>query len=178
MMRKLFALGAAAVWLTVAPLASSGRGDDRGKGHDVGSFRQIATLWLASQGNAASIRNVLVQVDSRGQILREIFLPADVDAPGGRITSNGFKGIDVSSDGRYLLVAVQRPYRGKTTASTGLNAGHDVSAVSSPAHPYKLLILQCLSNDPNEFTWNLRRTRGPSGVQTRQEEDVTTVGET
>ena len=44
MMRKLLALGAAAVCLTAAPFASSGPGADRGKGNDVGSFRQIATL--------------------------------------------------------------------------------------------------------------------------------------
>jgi hypothetical protein len=79
-----------------------------------------AGFWLASEGNASSTRNTLIQVDGTGQILREVFLPADVDAPGGRITSNGFEGVTVSSDGRYLLVAVQRPYSGETLARTGL----------------------------------------------------------
>ena len=59
-------------------------------------------------------------MNGKGQILREVFLPPDVDAPGGRITSNGFEGVTVSSDGRYLLVAVQRPYSGETVAATGL----------------------------------------------------------
>jgi DNA-binding beta-propeller fold protein YncE len=79
-----------------------------------------AGFWLASEGNASSTRNTLIQVDSKGQILREITLPADIDAPGGRITSNGFEGVAVSSDGRYLLVAVQRPYSGESLANTGL----------------------------------------------------------
>ena len=69
-------------------------------------------FWLASEGDGATTKNVLVQVDANGEVLREIFLPADVDAPGVRITSNGFEGVAVSSDGRYLLVAVQRPFRG------------------------------------------------------------------
>jgi hypothetical protein len=86
--------------------------------------KENAGFWLASEGNASSTRNTLIQVDGDGAILREIFLPADVDAPGGRITSNGFEGVTVSSCGRYLLVAVQRPYSGETTAATGLPALH------------------------------------------------------
>ena len=82
--------------------------------------KKNAGFWLASEGNASATRNTLIQVNSKGQILREVFLPADVDAPGGRISSNGFEGVTVSSDGRYLLVAVQRPYIGETVAATGL----------------------------------------------------------
>jgi hypothetical protein len=86
--------------------------------------RKSGGFWLASEGNASVTRNTLIQVDGKGEILREIFLPADVDAPGGRVTSNGFEGVTVSSDGRYLLVAVQRPYSGETIAATGLPALH------------------------------------------------------
>ena len=82
--------------------------------------KKDAGFWLASEGNASTTRNTLIQVDSNGEILREIFLPPDIDAPGGRIGSNGFEGVTVSSDGRYLLVAVQRPYSGETIANTGL----------------------------------------------------------
>jgi hypothetical protein len=82
--------------------------------------KKNAGFWLASEGDAASTRNVLIQVNGNGEILREIVLPADVDAPGGRITSNGFEGVTISSDGRYLLVAVQRPYSGETLLGTGL----------------------------------------------------------
>jgi len=81
-----------------------------------------AGFWLASEGNASATRNTLIQVDSTGRILREVTLPADVDAPGGRITSNGFEGVAVSGDGRYLLVAVQRPYSGESMANTGLSS--------------------------------------------------------
>jgi hypothetical protein len=56
----------------------------------------------------------------KGRVLREIFLPADVDAPGGRITSNGFEGVAISSNGRYLVVAIQRPYQAETLSATGL----------------------------------------------------------
>ena len=89
---------------------------DRPK-HDAG-------FWLASEGNASSTKNTLIQVDNTGQVLREIFLPPDVDAPGTKITSNGFEGLTVSSDGRYLVVAVQRPYTGETIANTGLSSLH------------------------------------------------------
>jgi Esterase-like activity of phytase/LVIVD repeat len=81
-------------------------------------------FWLASEGNASTTRNTLIQVDGRGEIVREIFLPPDVDAPGARVTSNGFEGVTISSNGRYLLVAVQRPYSGETIAATGLPVLH------------------------------------------------------
>ena len=78
-------------------------------------------FWLASEGNAGTTRNRLIQVDREGQVLHEITLPDDVDSPSGRkVTSNGFEGVTVSSCGRYLLVAVQRPYSGETTAVTGV----------------------------------------------------------
>lgn len=83
-----------------------------------------AGFWLASEGNASATRNTLIQVDGNGEILREVFLPADVDRPGGRVTSNGFEGVTISSNGQYLLVAVQRPYSGETVAGTGLPILH------------------------------------------------------
>ena len=61
-------------------------------------------------------------------MLREVTLPDDVDSPSGRkITSNGFEGVAVSSDGRYLVVAIQRPYSGEAVANTGLPASTLVS---------------------------------------------------
>ena len=77
-----------------------------------------AGFWLAAEGDFnIGTRNELIQVDDRGRVLREIFLPADVDAPGGRITTNGFEGLTVSSDGRYLVVAVQRPFTGDSSVA-------------------------------------------------------------
>jgi len=73
-------------------------------------------FWLASEGNALFnekdyLANELVQVDSAGQVLRKIALPAEIDsAQGGAIRGNGFEGVTISSDGRYLVAAIQREY--------------------------------------------------------------------
>lgn len=74
--------------------------------------RWNAGFWLASEGDADETKNTLIQVNGRGEVLREIFLPTDIDAPGERIQSNGFEGVAVSGNGRYLLVAIQRPFVG------------------------------------------------------------------
>ena len=73
-------------------------------------------FWLAGEGNAAFgedgyLPNLLVQVDRRGNVLREVPLPPEVDSPGaGVVRSNGFEGVTVSDDGRHLLAAIQRDY--------------------------------------------------------------------
>lgn len=73
-------------------------------------------FWLASEGNAlfkdpGYMGNLLIQVDSTGTILRKIALPAEIDsADGGFIRNNGFEGVTLSSDGRYLLAPIQREY--------------------------------------------------------------------
>jgi hypothetical protein len=80
--------------------------------------------WIASEGDASTSSNLLVQVDRSGQVLREIQLPASIDlssdpslpgnapspASGGTIRSNGFEGVAVSQDGRFLTAAVQREF--------------------------------------------------------------------
>lgn len=73
-------------------------------------------FWVASEGNAAFKKddympNLLVQVDGTGNVLRKIVLPSEVDSKdGGWIRNNGFEGVTVSSDGRYLIAAIQRDY--------------------------------------------------------------------
>lgn len=73
-------------------------------------------FWLASEGNASYgnssyTPNLLIQIDANGNVLREIKLPDEIDSPqGGYIRKNGFEGIAISSDGRYLLAAIQRDY--------------------------------------------------------------------
>ncbi len=79
--------------------------------------RWHAGFWLASEGDADETKNILIQLNARGEVLREIFLPEDIDAPGGKIQSNGFEGVAVSSNGRYLLVSVQRPFVGDVRVS-------------------------------------------------------------
>jgi hypothetical protein len=75
-------------------------------------------FWLASEGNAAFgkdsyMPNELIQVDAAGNVLRKIALPQAIDSKdGGFIRNNGFEGIAVSSDGRYLVAAIQREYAG------------------------------------------------------------------
>jgi hypothetical protein len=73
-------------------------------------------FWLASEGNAAFkkedyMANLLLQVNDKGEVLKKVALPAEIDsAEGGAIRSNGYEGVAVSSDGRYLLAAIQREY--------------------------------------------------------------------
>ncbi len=76
-----------------------------------------AGFWLVSEGDASTTKNLLIQIDAFGKVRREVPLPADVDVPGGLVTSNGFEGVAVSSNGRYLLVAVQRPFSGDQAVS-------------------------------------------------------------
>lgn len=73
-------------------------------------------FWLANEGNAAFesdeyLPNMLIQVDRDGQVLQEITLPTEIDSPtGGLVRSNGFEGVTVSEDGRYLVAVIQRAY--------------------------------------------------------------------
>ena len=84
-------------------------------------------FWLAIEGTAAYglatyKPNLLVQTNADGAVLREIGLPMEVDsATGGRIRSQGFEGVAVSPDGRYLLTAVQRPFAGEPIVGTGIH---------------------------------------------------------
>lgn len=87
-------------------------------------------FWLASEGNAdcdvdGFTANLLIQVDAAGRVIREVGLPAPIEPgagcasrPAGSVTSNGFEGVAITADGRYLLVAIQRPFAGEAP-STG-----------------------------------------------------------
>lgn len=68
-------------------------------------------FWLASEGNAKDRKNLLLKVDAKGSILKNIELPADVEATA---TSSGFEGVTVSGSGDATLVwlAQQRPWKG------------------------------------------------------------------
>lgn len=84
--------------------------------------------WIASEGNPGNgVPNLLVQVDFFGRVRREIQLPASIDpaadaslpgsaqgaAGGETIRSNGFEGVTISEDGRYLLAVIQREFGGE-----------------------------------------------------------------
>ncbi|WP_199614186.1 esterase-like activity of phytase family protein [Paenibacillus alkalitolerans] len=74
-------------------------------------------FWLANEGNAKFgkhdyMQNQLIQVDMKGNVLQKIVLPAEVDSSsGGWIRNNGFEGVAISSDGNYILGAIQREYK-------------------------------------------------------------------
>lgn len=84
-------------------------------------------VWIASEGDGTTIPNLLVQVDGAGAVVREIQLPFVVDkgadpglqgtaqpgAGGQKIRSNGFEGVCLSDDGRYLFAAIQRDFAGE-----------------------------------------------------------------
>lgn len=80
--------------------------------------------WIASEGNADYgdedyVPNLLVQVRRNGVVMREVGLPAEIDSPdGGMIRANGFEGVAVSEDGRYLVVPIQRQYSGESADYT------------------------------------------------------------
>ena len=84
-------------------------------------------FWLGIEGNAAFGAatykpNLLVQTDAAGAVLQEVRLPMAIDsATGGLIRSQGFEGVAVSPDGRYLLAPIQRPFAAEPAVGAGLH---------------------------------------------------------
>jgi Esterase-like activity of phytase/LVIVD repeat len=86
-------------------------------------------FWIASEGDADEAPNLLVQVSALGNVLREIQLPFAIDeaadpslagnitlsTSGSKIRSNGFEGVTLSADGRYLFACIQREFSGEFT---------------------------------------------------------------
>jgi len=69
------------------------------------------TYWLASEGNAGSRRNRLLQTDTLGVVIDEIGLPAEIEACRAASTSratlaSGFEGVAVVPKARGYLLAV------------------------------------------------------------------------
>lgn len=108
-------------------------------------------FWLAVEGNGTSQPNLLVQVDGAGDVLREIQMPNNVDAganpalggsavgsaTGGRVRNNGFEGMCISTDGRYLYAAIQRSFSGEFPTGTTYAriARYDLQQVVSSTAP-------------------------------------------
>lgn len=81
-------------------------------------------FWIASEGDAATNPNLLVQTDIRGNVQLEVQLPiaidpaADMTLPGRaqgpvdgmKIRSNGFEGMTISEDRRYAVTCIQRDF--------------------------------------------------------------------
>ena len=74
------------------------------------------TLWLASEGNDEGRKNLLVQTDESGAVLREVGLPADIEAcraasENRGTLASGFEGlasVRLPGGGYVLAVAQQR----------------------------------------------------------------------
>lgn len=102
------------------------------------------TYWLASEGNASgSVPNLLIQVDKHGNVLREVGLPAEIEAcraaSANRGTlGSGYEGVAVSktAKGYVLLVAQQRGWDYTASAgATDCEALDDDVAGTNPGEP-------------------------------------------
>ncbi len=110
--------------------------------------RPFGGFWIASEGNGTTQPNLLVQTDLGGNVLREIQMPSSIDAGadpaiggnavgaagGGRIRSNGFEGLSISADGRYLLAAIQRSLNGEPATHTRI-ARYDLRQIANGTAP-------------------------------------------
>lgn len=82
-------------------------------------------FWLVSEGDdrdGSEAPNLLIQVNSQGEVQREIALPA---ADAAAITRFGFEGVTTSADGSKVYIAVQREFEGDP-ANTVRIAEYDV----------------------------------------------------
>lgn len=106
--------------------------------------RQHGGFWLASEGDGTAAKpNLLVEAAPNGAVLREVRLPAEVDA---LQTSNGYEGVAVTGAGaaEKVYVAFQREWKndpagrvriGEFTPSSGAWRFfyYPLDAVESPA---------------------------------------------
>ncbi len=108
----------------------------------------LGGFFFASEGNGSSNPNLIVQTDILGRVLREIQLPNNIDAAadpsiggnavgsatGGRIRGNGFEGVTISRDGRYLYAAIQRGFSGEPASHTRI-ARYDLDQIRNGTAP-------------------------------------------
>lgn len=98
------------------------------------------TLWIASEGDAGSRRNRLLQTDRDGMVLREVGLPAEIEACRATSTTrgtlgSGFEGIAVAGKSKrdyVLYVAQQRGWNYTTPECEPLD---DDPLDANPAEP-------------------------------------------
>ncbi len=112
---------------------------------DGGFFRGFM---LASEGNGSSRPNLIVQTSFTGAVTREIQLPASIDAAadpaiggnavasaaGTTIRGNGFEGVTLSQDGRYVYACIQREFSGEATTHTRI-ARYDLEQIDNGSAP-------------------------------------------
>jgi DNA-binding beta-propeller fold protein YncE len=97
------------------------------------------TLWIASEGDDAGRPNLLIQADAAGNVLREVGLPADVEAcraasTNRRTLGSGFEGVSVApARNGYALIAPQQ--RGWDYTTPECEPLDDDAAGTNPAEP-------------------------------------------
>jgi hypothetical protein len=97
------------------------------------------TLWIASEGDDAGRPNLLIQADAAGNVLREVGLPADVEAcraatQSRRTLGSGFEGVSVAPARHgYALIAPQQ--RGWDYTTPECEPLDDDAAGTNPAEP-------------------------------------------
>jgi hypothetical protein len=135
-----------------------------------------AGFWIGVEGNASSSPNLAVQIDATGAVLREIQLPFAIDAAadpalggfaqpsagGGKIRSNGFEGLTLSADGRFLYAAIQRGFVGEFGTGPRYTriARYDLQQVANGSAPtnglriggdWDFFFYELDSNDPTNW---------------------------
>ena len=115
----------------------------------IASNRLFGGFFLASEGTGSAVSpNLIVQTDLFGRVLREIQLPNNIDPGadatlggtavgaigGGRIRSNGYEGLTLSADGRYLFACIQRGFNGEAATHTRI-ARYDLEQIRSGRAP-------------------------------------------
>lgn len=98
------------------------------------------TLWIASEGDAGSRRNRLLQTDRDGTVLREVGLPAEIEACRVASTTrgtlgSGFEGVAVAATSKkdYVLYIAQQ--RGWNYTTPECEALDDDPLDLNPAEP-------------------------------------------
>ena len=138
---KIFRVGVGGPFANVRAVANVRRDGEQARYDGEGIVTDTSILaprgfaagwWIASEGNGSSRPNLLVQIDRSGRVLREIQLPNAIDdaadpslpgdaqaaAGGQKIRGNGFEGVAISGDGRYLIAAIQRDFNGEFDGGT------------------------------------------------------------
>lgn len=112
------------------------------------------TLWIASEGNDVGRPNLLIQADASGTVLREVGLPAAIEAcraatTNRRTLGSGFEGVSIApaAHGYALIVPQQRGWDYTTPECEALD---DDASGSNPAEPASTRLW---SYDPAADAW-------------------------
>ncbi len=120
------------------------------------------TYWIASEGNADGSRpNRLLQTDTAGNVIREIGLPAEIEACRAASANTGslgagFEGVAVkpTRDGYKLLVAQQRGWDYTTPECEDLDDDPAGANAGEPAQT-RIWVYNPANNNWDSIAWEL-----------------------